>query len=124
MSSSSDIFPSLFNHSEIKYYPSFEIVSKFASPKDSNDSKPKSSHNSTSSHDIFEYSEEFPIISLEHKQDSCESCNFDIDHHLSYEALEDDSDIDHHFSYQLLEDDPKTEISDIQSSKIVGSICK
>ena len=39
-----------------------------------------------------------------------------------FQPLEDESDIYHNFIYQLLETEP--EISDIQSSEIVGGTCK
>ena len=57
---------------------------------------------------------------MEYKQETCESYDFDIDCHFSYQLSEDESDIDHHFIYELLEDE--TEIISIQSSKIMRSI--
>ena len=55
---------------------------------------------------------------MEYKQETCESYDFDIDCHFSYQLSEDESDIDHHFIYELLEDE--TDIISIQASKIVG----
>ena len=70
----------------------------------SNESEP--SRDFTSSDDIFDYLDEGSIDSLEYEQDN----------HESY-----DSDIYHHFSNQLLEEE--TEEDNIQSSKILGSLC-
>ena len=69
----------------------------------------------------FDFSDEFPIVSFESKQDDCESCDSEINVHFAYQLLEDESDIDHHFRYQLLEKDPEEDV--IQSSKVVGSLC-
>ena len=75
---------------------------------ESNDRKPKHSFDFTSKPVIFEYSEE-PIIfdyldkhlitSFECKQDDYESCDLEINLHLAYQLLEDESDINRHFRY-------------------------
>ena len=48
--------------------------------------------------------------------------NLEINLHVDYQLLWDDSCIDHHFSYQLLKNNPSSDA--IQYYEIVGSICK
>ena len=59
--------------------------------------------------------------SFESDQDTCESCDSEINLHFAYQPLEDESDVDHHFKHQRLEDE--YEDDSIKYSKSMGILC-